>query len=58
MINKRDYLELGLSCAEVCTALERGLDGKEMDDLSQPVCEAIAKLTAWVTSVVHGLVVR
>ena len=56
MINKRDYVELGLGCADVCTALGRGLDGKEMDDLSQSVCEAIAQLTVWVTPVVHSLV--
>ena len=45
MINKRDYVELGLVCAKVCTVLERGLEGKELDDLSQSVCEAIGRLT-------------
>ena len=27
MINHTDYVELGLACADVCTALDRGLDG-------------------------------
>jgi len=45
MVNKRDYVELGLNCADVCTALGRGVNGKKLDDLSQSVCEAIAQLT-------------
>ena len=39
-----DYVELGLACAEVCKALNRGMNGKNLDDLSQPVQEAIAQL--------------
>ena len=45
MINKVDYVELGLACAEVCTALDRGLDGKRLNDLNNSVCEAIKQLT-------------
>lgn len=45
MINERDYIELGLACADVCGALDRGLSGKKLDDLSQSVCEAISQLT-------------
>ena len=45
MINKVDYVELGLACAEVCTALDRGLDGKRLNDLNNFVCEAIKQLT-------------
>ena len=45
MANKSDYVDLGLACADVCKALERGLDGKELDDLSPPVREAIEQLT-------------
>ena len=45
MINKVDYVELGLACAEVCTALDRGLDGKRLNDLNNSVCEAIKPLT-------------
>ena len=43
--NKTDYVELGLACADVCRALDRGMNGKSLDDLSQSVCEAIAQLT-------------
>ena len=45
MINQMDYVELGLACAEVCTALDRGLDGKRLNDLNSSVCEAIKQLT-------------
>jgi len=41
LINQMDYVELGLACAEVCTALGRGLKGKKLDDLNDSVCEAI-----------------
>ena len=43
MINKVDYLELGLACAEDCAALERGHDGKSEDDLNDSVREAIKR---------------
>ena len=45
MINQMDYVELGLACAEVCTALSRGLNGKMLNDLNNSVCEAIMQLT-------------
>ena len=45
MINQVDYVELGLACAEVCTALDRGLNGKRLDELKNSVCEAINQLT-------------
>ena len=44
MINQEDCVELGLACAEVCTALDRGLNGKRLEDLSNSICEAINKL--------------
>ena len=46
MTNKTDYVDLGLACADVCGALDRGLGGKKLDDLSQSVREAIAQLKA------------
>ena len=55
MTNKTDYVELGLACAEVCKALNRGMNGKNLDDLSQPVQEAIAQLAMWVNPVRHAL---
>ena len=45
MINKVDYVELGLACTNVCEALNRGMDRNRADQLSQSVLEAIAKLT-------------
>ena len=45
MANRSDYVELGLACAEVCGALDRGMNGRRMDELSQPVFEAIEQLT-------------
>jgi len=45
MINQMDYVEIGMTCADVCTALDRGLSGKKLDDLNNSVCEAIKQLT-------------
>jgi len=45
MANKVDYVELGLACADVCTALGRGLNGKMLNDLNNSVCDAIKQLT-------------
>ena len=45
MTNKLDYIELGLACADICGALNRGMNGKQLDELSQSVCEAINRLT-------------
>jgi len=45
MINQADYVELGLACSDVCTALDRGLNGKRLNDLNNSVCEAIKQLT-------------
>ena len=45
MINQVDYVELGLACVDVCTALNRGLCGKRLNDLNDSVREAIKQLT-------------
>ena len=55
MANKAEYVELGLACADVCRALDRGMNGKKLNDLSQPVFEAITQLTTWVEWSMHGL---
>ena len=55
MANEADYVEIGLTCADICTALGRGMNGKGPDDLSQSVRDAIAQLTTWVQLAVHGL---
>ena len=43
--NREDYFELGLACADVCTALGRGLSGKRLNDLNDSVRKAIEQLT-------------
>jgi len=55
MSNKRDYIELGLDCANICETLDRGMNGKKLGDLSQSVCEAINQLVAWVNQAIHSL---
>jgi len=45
MISKVDCVELGLTCADVCEALNRGMDRRQADQLGRPVLEAIEKLT-------------
>ena len=45
MANKSEYVELGLACADVCKALERGLNGKKLDDLDHSVRDAIDQFT-------------
>ena len=55
MANETEYVDLGLACADVCEALNRGMNGKRLEDLSQSVREAIKKLTTWVKVVTCGL---
>ena len=45
MTNEVDYVEIGLTCSDICNALGRGMNGKRPDDLSQSVYDAIAQLT-------------
>jgi len=45
MVNRVDYVELGLACAEACKALARGMGGRRADRLSQAVLDAIEQLT-------------
>ena len=52
MINELDYVELGLSCADVCRTLDRRTSGKKQDELSLSVYDAINKLTLWVKSTI------
>ena len=55
MANEEDYVELGLHCAGICKAIDRGMSGKRLDDLSRSVCEAINQLTTWVQLEIYGL---
>jgi len=45
MINEEDYVDLGLACNAVCTALDRGLKGKRLNELGGSVVDAINQLT-------------
>jgi len=44
MINHEDYVALGLTCVDICTALKQGMDGKELNDLNPPIRKAIKQL--------------
>ena len=45
MADELDYVELGFFCADFCKALEVGVNGKTLNDLSRSVCDAINRLT-------------
>jgi len=45
MANKLDYVELGLVCAGVCKALDRGTNERHINKLNRSVYEAIGELT-------------
>ncbi|KAF9787210.1 hypothetical protein BJ322DRAFT_708206 [Thelephora terrestris] len=53
-----DYTQLGFSCADVCRALDRGLDGTRMDELSPSVFRVIEQLTRTVTRIQKKVVKR
>ena len=45
MMNEVAYVELGLSCAEVCEALDRGTNRRRVDQPSRSILRAIGQLT-------------
>ena len=45
MVDKAEYVELVLACADVCKSLDRGTNGGRTDQLSQSVLTAIEQLT-------------
>ena len=53
MANEQDFVDLGLSCSDVCKALEKGMDGKSLGDLNKSVRDAINQLMTWVEPVIH-----
>ena len=53
MVNKTDYVNLGLDCAKVCEALYRGTSGKKLEDLSPPARNAIEQLMMWVKTAIY-----
>ena len=50
MANEGDYVALGLTCADICTAIKEGMDGKKESDLNEPIRKAIERLERWVKS--------
>ena len=48
MTNKNDFVELGQSCADVCDALYRGLEGRELNKINESVLDAVKQLASWV----------
>ena len=48
MADEADYVDIGLLCADVCEALELGMDVKSMDDLNKLSFDAITQLSTWV----------
>ena len=44
MIKEADYVELGLTCAGVCQALDRGINGRRQEQLSQSALKSIERL--------------
>ena len=44
MDKEQEFIGLGLYCADVCKALDRGLNGKGSEELSKSLREAIEEL--------------
>ena len=44
MANEPDRVELGLSCAAVCRALERRTSGKKSNEISRSVYDAMEQM--------------
>ena len=45
MAKSTDCVQLGLACANVCRALDRGMNGRQADQFNRSVFEAIEELT-------------
>jgi hypothetical protein len=44
MASDQDYVDLGQACGDVCQILYRKLKGKQLEELNQPVLDAIVVL--------------
>ncbi|KAF9785522.1 hypothetical protein BJ322DRAFT_1194331 [Thelephora terrestris] len=55
-VHRRDYVKLGLACADVCRVLDRGLNSKHADQLNETVFEAIQQLTTTVGQIQRSVV--
>ena len=45
VVNEAEYVDLALACADICQVLERVINGRGMDQPSQPVSKAVDQLT-------------
>ena len=50
MADEQNFVNLGLSCRNVCKALKRGMNGRTLDDFSKSACDAINLPTTNVES--------
>jgi hypothetical protein len=48
MVDNPDYVGLGLSCADVCRALDREINGRKPNKPSHYVYNTTNQLTRWV----------
>src|SRR5258708_10378551 len=48
MANGRDYVDLGLNCADVCKTLDQGLNGRQVNGLNESVLNAITQFNMLV----------
>lgn len=51
MVHEKDYVKLGLSCADVCQALDQGLEKRRINKLNESMLEAIEKLMITVAAI-------
>ncbi|KAF9783181.1 hypothetical protein BJ322DRAFT_1212004 [Thelephora terrestris] len=56
LANQQDFVDLGLACARVCKALDRGLKGRQLSDLNPSVLEAIEELTTTLAGIQSAIV--
>ncbi|KAF9780540.1 hypothetical protein BJ322DRAFT_1145561, partial [Thelephora terrestris] len=54
--NDQEYVKLGLSCANVCRALDRGLNGRRTEDLSEYLLGAVETLTTTVATIQKAII--
>ena len=50
MVNDDDLVRLAEDCIKICEVLRTGVEGKNVEDLSQPVKTAIADLGVYAHS--------
>lgn len=53
MVKEGDCVELGFACAKVCQALDRGINGRQQEQLSQSVLNTIERLKTCVKLVTY-----